>query len=165
MKQKFVELYIDWAKRVSKLSYARRLQVGAVIVKDNCVISYGYNGTPSGWDNECEVEIYPNELLGDFELNCNEFDAMFPYVDENGKRYRLKTKPEVLHAESNALMKLAKGSNSGLNADLFITHSPCLECAKLIYQAGISRVWYETDYRDDAGIQFLRTLKVEVTKI
>ena len=142
---------MDWATRVAQLSYARRLQVGAVIVKDDCVISYGYNGMPAGWDNNCEHEIpispWPAEL-----------------PEELGNTYTLKTRPEVLHAESNAVSKLAKTNNSGNEADIFITHSPCLECAKLIYQSGIKRVWYGINYRDDSGINFLRKSGVEVTQ-
>jgi dCMP deaminase len=141
MKQKFIDLYIDWATRVAQLSHARRLQVGAVIVKDDCVISYGYNGMPAGWDNVCEYEI----------------DNTMGY--DTGK-----TKPEVIHAESNAIAKLAKSSNSGNAADIFITHSPCIECAKLIYQSGIKRVWYGVNYRDESGIDFLRKSGVEVTQ-
>ena len=146
MKQKFIDLYMDWATRVSKLSYARRLQVGAVIVKDDCVISYGYNGMPAGWDNNCEDEV-----------------PISPRSEELDNTYTLKTRPEVLHAESNAVSKLAKTNNSGNQADIFITHSPCLECAKLIYQSGIKRVWYGINYRDDSGIDFLRKSGVEVT--
>lgn len=143
MKQKFIDLYMDWAKRLSQLSYARRLQVGAVIVKDDTVISYGYNGMPSGWDNNCEEE------------------CKWP----NGDVVGLITKPEVLHAESNAISKLARGHNSGAGADIFITHSPCLECAKLIYQSGISRVFYSQDYRDSTGIDFLLRSGIPVEKI
>jgi dCMP deaminase len=145
MKQKFIDLYMDWALRLAKLSHARRLQVGAVIVKDDTVISYGYNGMPSGWDNNCEDEV------------TVEIDEKFVKA--------LKTKPEVLHAESNAVSKLAKSSNSGLNADIFITHAPCIDCAKLILQSGIRRVYYGTQYRDDYGVKFLQTSGVEVTKI
>ncbi len=145
MKQKFIDLYMDWALRLAKLSHARRLQVGAVIVKDDTVISYGYNGMPSGWDNNCEDEV------------TVEIDEKFVKA--------LKTKPEVLHAESNAVSKLAKSSNSGLNADIFITHAPCIDCAKLILQSGIRRVYYGTQYRDDYGVKFLQTSGVEVTQI
>ena len=145
MKQKFIDLYMDWALRLAKLNHARRLQVGAVIVKDDTVISYGYNGMPSGWDNNCEDEI------------TVEMDEKFVKA--------LKTKPEVLHAESNAVSKLAKSSNSGLNADIFITHAPCIDCAKLILQSGIRRVYYGTQYRDDYGVKFLQTSGVEVTQI
>ena len=133
---------MDWAGRTAHLSHARRLQVGAVIVKDDSVISYGYNGMPAGWDNNCEDEI------------C--------YPDAEG--VTLKTKPEVLHAESNAIAKLAKSTNSGLGADLFVTHSPCIHCAKLIHQSGISRVYYGENYRDDAGIKFLEQSGVDVEK-
>jgi dCMP deaminase len=134
---------MDWAKRCAQLSYAKRLNVGAVIVKDDTVISYGYNGMPAGWDNNCEDEIrYPDS-----------------------EEITLKTKPEVLHAESNAIAKLARGHNSGTDADIFITHSPCLDCAKLIYQSGIRRVFYNKDYRDSAGIDFLRSSGLSVEKI
>jgi dCMP deaminase len=142
MKQKFISLYMDWAKRCAELSHARRLHVGAVIVKDDTVISYGYNGMPAGWDNNCEIKVW--DKTGDYEL---------------------KTKPEVLHAESNAIAKLAKSSNSGLGADLFVTHGPCLDCAKLIYQSGISRVWFSENYRDDTGINFLTKSGIQVEKI
>jgi dCMP deaminase len=143
MKEKFIRLYMDWASRVAEMSHARRLHVGAVIVKDDTVISYGYNGMPAGWDNNCEDEFkWPN-----------------------GHIAHLKTKPEVLHAESNAIAKLARSSNSGLGADLFITHSPCLECAKLIYQSGIRKVYFGEAYRDDSGIDFLKKSNVEVVKV
>jgi len=144
LKQKFIDLYMDWARRTAKLSHARRLHVGAVIVKDDTVISYGYNGMPAGWDNNCEYEV----------------------IVEDGDDYttELKTKPEVLHAESNAIAKLAKSTNSGLGADLFVTHSPCMECSKLIFQSGIRRVFYAEDYRDNAGITFLKNSGVKVEK-
>ncbi len=137
MKPKFIELYSDIAERVSKLSSARRLQVGAIVVRDDRIISIGYNGMPAGWDNNCE------------------------HLQEDGT---LKTRPEVLHAEMNALMKLARSYESGLDADLFITHSPCMECAKGIYQAGINRVYYGRQYRSSEGIQFLKQSNIEVIK-
>jgi len=140
MKQKYIDLYMDWATRCAQLSHARRLQVGAVIVKDDSVISYGYNGMPAGWDNNCEELVYRI--------------AAEPV---------LKTKPEVLHAESNAIAKLAKSNNSGAGADLFVTHMPCLDCAKLIYQSGISRVFYGANYRDDSGVKFLEKSGVAVS--
>ncbi len=169
MKDKFIDLYMDWAKRCAELSHARRLHVGAVIVKDDTVISYGYNGMPAGWDNNCEDKEYIDRDAGGW-LDPEEIYERWPYVEwnEDGEeeyRYRLKTKPEVLHAESNAIAKLAKSNNSGLGADLFVTHSPCLDCAKLIYQSGISRVWYGANYRDDAGIKFLEKSGVEVKQI
>ena len=145
---------MDWAHRCAQLSHAKRLQVGAVIVKDDSVISYGYNGMPAGWDNNCEDKIY-----------CDDGDLQFEEELDTWKRYKLKTKPEVLHAESNAVSKLAKSSNSGDGADIFITHAPCLDCAKLVYQAGIKRVYFGTAYRDDAGIKFLVQSGVTIEQI
>ena len=142
MKEKFKSLYMDWAHRCAQLSHAKRLQVGAVIVKDDSVISYGYNGMPAGWDNNCENETFQQDgSIG------------------------LKTKPEVLHAESNAVAKLARSINSGNGADIFITHAPCLDCAKLVYQAGIKRVYFGTAYRDNAGIKFLEQSGVTIEQI
>lgn len=165
MKQKYIDLYMDWAARAAELSHARRLHVGAVIVKDDTVISYGYNGMPAGWDNDCEDKVWDSGAGG--WLDPEEFDAKYPYEgwhEGAGRmvRYGLKTKPEVLHAESNAIAKLAKSSNSGLGADLFVTHSPCLDCAKLIYQSGIRRVYFNQNYRDDAGTKFLEKSGIEV---
>ena len=140
MKYKFVSLYSDIALRVSELSSARRLQVGAVIVKQDRIISMGYNGMPAGWDNNCEYEHWHDGIA------------------------ELQTRPEVLHAESNAIAKLARSNDSGQDADLFITHSPCLECAKLIYQSGINRVYYGQQYRSDAGIRFLTQSGITVTQ-
>ena len=170
MKPKFKKLYIDWAHRCAELSHARRLKVGAVIVKDDTVISYGYNGMPAGWDNNCEDTILDSGAGG--WISPEEFNSIYPFegkfwIDkqEVTARYGLKTKSEVLHAESNAIAKLAKSNNSGRGADLFVTHSPCTECAKLIYQSGISRVFYSENYRDDAGINFLIKSGVAVEKL
>jgi dCMP deaminase len=167
MKDKFVNLYIDWAHRVAELSHARRLKVGAVVVKDNHV-TYGYNGMPAGWDNNCEDQVWDSGAGG--WLDPEEFDAKYPHEGwhegaQRNVRYGLKTKPEVLHAESNAIAKLAKSNNSGNGADLFVTHSPCIECAKLIHQSGIRRVYYGANYRDDAGIKFLENSGIVVTKV
>jgi dCMP deaminase len=148
MKPKFQKLYNNIAHEVAKMSHARRLQVGAVIVKDDRVISMGYNGMPAGWENNCESEGI-------------DFNPVTKTRTGNGI---LTTRPEVLHAESNAIAKLAKSNDSGLGADLFITHAPCMECSKLIFQSGISRVYYSSDYRDDSGIKFLKQSGVEVVK-
>lgn len=142
MKPKLIEAYMKTAETFAELSSAKRLHVGAVVVKDNRIISIGYNGMPSGWDNNCEYEE-GDELGG----------------------YYLKTKPEVLHAETNAIAKLARSTESGLDASLFVTHSPCLDCAKLVYQSGISSVYYRNSYRDEAGVEFLMKAGVEVTKL
>ena len=135
---------MDVAERTSALSYAKRLQVGAIIVKDDRIVSIGYNGMPSGWDNKCEDEI----------------TVFINGLDEK----ELRTKPEVLHAETNAIAKLARSTESGEGATLFCTHAPCIDCAKLIYQSGISSVYYRDTYRDDSGLKFLKLSGVNVTK-
>jgi len=112
------------------------------------VISIGYNGMPSGWDNVCEDEI--GSVLDD--------DG---YIVET----RLKSKPEVLHAETNAIAKLARSNESGLGAAMFITHAPCLDCAKLIYQTGISTVYYRNTYRENNGVEFLLKGGIDVEQI
>lgn len=142
MKQKFVDAHMAAAEVYSKLSSAKRLQVGCVVVKDNTIIGIGYNGMPSGWTNDCEDVI---QLSDD--------------------TVELKTKSEVLHAETNALAKIAKSTNSSEDASLFVTHAPCLDCAKLIYQSGINSVYYRNSYRDEKGIDFLKHCKVEVSKV
>ena len=140
MKKKFIKTYMDVAESFAKLSSAVRLQVGAIVVKDDRIISIGYNGMPTGWDNCCEDIVRTDEV--GFQVT--------------------KTKAEVLHAETNAIAKLAKSSESGLGATMFVTHSPCIECAKLIYQSGISTVYYKNNYRSDDGIKFLTKSKVRV---
>lgn len=142
MKQKFKQAYMKTAEIFAELSHARRLHVGAIVVKDDRIISIGYNGMPSGWDNDCEDVIQ--------------------YADDTTS---LKTKPEVLHAETNAIAKLAKSNESGDGAVLFVTHAPCLDCAKLVYQSGLNTVFYRNDYRDDSGILFLKKAGVTVEKL
>ena len=148
MKQKYIDLYTDFAHRIAEMSHARRLKVGAVIVKDD-VVTYGYNGMPNGWDNDCEDETV--ELYSGYEGAIH--------------RTVLKTKPEVLHAESNAISKIARSTISAKDADMFVTHSPCIHCAKMIHQAGISRVFYSTEYSSLDGIEFLKKSGIEVVKI
>ena len=133
-RKKFDGRYLEMAAVWAKNSYCKRLQVGALIVKDKMIISDGYNGTPSGFENICE--------------------------DESGA-----TKPYVLHAEANAITKIAKSGNSSSGATLYVTSSPCMECSKLIIQSGIRRVVYKDEYRLDDGIKLLRRAGVEVEKI
>jgi dCMP deaminase len=161
MKPRLLQAYMKTAETFAELSHARRLHVGAIVVKDDRIISIGYNGMPAGWDNDCEYREY---LYHGHSFGENAADY-FDQTDEDGKMYRLRTKPEVLHAETNAIAKLARSNESGLDADLFVTHAPCLDCAKLIYQAGIRRVWFGTSYRDDAGVDFLVHSGVEVTQV
>ena len=143
MKQKFIDAYMDVAERFAQLSSAQRLQVGAIVVKDDRIISIGYNGMPSGWDNCCEDVVRQDEM--GYSV--------------------LKSKPEVLHAESNCIAKLAKSPESGDGASIFITHSPCIDCAKLIYQSGIATVYYKESYRSTQGIDFLEKSDIKVIKI
>ena len=171
MKPKIINAHMQVAEIYAKLSTARRLQVGSIIVKDDRIISIGYNGMPAGWDNNCEDKDYMSSDAGGW-LNPDEIEERWPYCEQQlpkdsnvWRRYALKTKPEVLHAESNAIAKLAKSNNSGLGAVMFVTHSPCMECSKLIFQSGIRRVFYAEDYRDNAGIEFLKKSGVEVKKI
>lgn len=149
MKQKFVDAYMKTAEVFAGLSSARRLHVGAIIVKDDRIISIGYNGMPSGWDNNCEDETVET------------------YSGYEGAIHRtvLKTKPEVLHAETNAIAKLAKSTESGDGASLFVTHAPCLDCAKLVFQSGINSVYYRNTYRDSSGIEFLERAGVKIAKV
>ena len=131
---KFDDKYLRMARIWASNSYCKRRQVGALIVKDNMIISDGYNGTPAGFENICE--------------------------DENGV-----TKPYVLHAEANAITKVARSGNSAEGATLYVTASPCMECSKLIIQSGISRVVYSEAYRLDDGIKLLERAGVEVEKV
>jgi dCMP deaminase len=168
MKQKYIDMYMDWALRAADLSHALRLQVGAVIVKEDRVISMGYNGMPAGWDNNCENKVWDKGAGG--WLSPEEFDDQYPFEgwhDEAGRnvRYGLKTKPEVLHAETNAIAKLAKSTESGDGAVLFVTHMPCLDCAKLIFQSGICSVFYRDSYRNTDGVTFLEQSGITVTQI
>lgn len=168
MKTKLAQAYMRTAEIFADLSYARRLKVGAIVVKDDRIISIGYNGTPAGWDNNCENKIFWDQKKE--PLTASEAEELYPFTEYSDvddaiiARYRLKSKPEVLHAERNALDKLARGSEGGLGATLFVTHSPCLECAKSIYGAGIKKVYFKHHYRDNDGIEFLKNSKIEVIK-
>ena len=131
---KFDKAYLKMALEWGKLSHCKRKQVGALIVKDRMIISDGFNGTPTGFENCCE--------------------------DENGA-----TKWEVLHAEANAILKVASSTQSAKNATLYITLSPCTQCSKLIHQAGLKRVVYANAYKDDAGVKFLEKAGIEIINL
>lgn len=133
MKTEHLDYFKDIAQRTALLSHAKRKKVGAIVVKDNRIISIGYNGTPAGWDNCCEVDDV--------------------------------TIPEVIHAEENAIGKLAKSNESADQSTMFTTYSPCLMCAKLIHVSGIKRVYYCEAYRDTYPIEFLGKLGIEVHQI
>ena len=130
-------LYRDIAERISQESRAQRLQVGCVLVRETSIVSYGYNGMPHGWDNRCE-----HEIAGE-----------------------LHTRPEVLHAEANAIAKLARMGGGTVGLTLYTTHSPCLECSKLIVQSGIGRVRWSRPYRDRTGLDFLQVAGVDVRQL
>ena len=156
MKPRLLEAYMKTAETFAELSHAKRLHVGAIVVKDDRIVSIGYNGMPAGWDNNCEYKEY----------NGGEFASWsFDQQEDDGRMYRLKTRPEVLHAESNAISKLARSSESGDGATMFITHAPCMDCSKLIYQSGIRRVYFGSAYRDDAGVQFLKSCGIAVEQM
>ncbi|SHK30363.1 deoxycytidylate deaminase [Epilithonimonas mollis] len=131
---KFDIAYLKMATEWANLSYCKRKKVGALIVKDRMIISDGYNGTPSGFENNCE--------------------------DENGK-----TNWFVLHAEANAILKIASSTQSCKGATLYITMSPCKECSKLILQSGIQKVVYMSSYSDDSGLEFLKNAGIEILNI
>jgi dCMP deaminase len=125
--------YMQVAYQFAKLSYAERRQVGCILVKNEQVISFGYNGTPRGFDNTCELDN--------------------------------TTKPEVLHAESNAITKVAQSTMGSGGAELYTTTAPCFSCSKIIIQSGISRVYYSETYRDMSGIELLEQANIEVIRI
>lgn len=154
---------MDTAERFAELSSAKRLQVGAIITKGERIISIGYNGTPSGWDNNCETKDYMSPDAGGW-IEPEILEERYPFEDEKG-RYTLKTRPEVLHAESNAIAKLAKTHESGDGASIFVTHSPCMDCAKMIYQSGITHVYYKHDYRSSDGVDFLKQCGITIEKL
>ena len=164
MKDKFIQAHMEAAGVYARLSSAKRLQVGCVIVKDNTIIGIGYNGMPSGWDNECETIDYVDENGQDYdEMIANGYT--FGAVSEVAGYVRRITKPEVLHAETNAIAKVARSTNSTDGADMFVTCAPCLECAKLIHQSGIKRVFYGHTYRNDDGLKFLEMCEIETNHI
>ena len=161
MKPRLLQAYMKTAETFAELSHAKRLHVGAIVVRDDRIISIGYNGMPAGWVYNCEYKEYIN--AGN---NTGEFVSWsFDQTDDDGRMYRLKTRPEVLHAESNAISKLARSSESGDGATMFITHAPCMECSKLIYQSGIKRVYFGAAYRDDSGVRFLKQCGIAVEQI
>lgn len=164
MKDKFIRSHMDVAGVYARLSSAKRLNVGCVIVKDDTIIGIGYNGMPSGWDNECEIVEYRKAT--DFD-DASLFDSgwIFGADKDTAMWTRRTTKPEVLHAETNAIAKVARSTNSTEGADMFVTCAPCLECAKLIHQSGIKRVYYEHTYRSGDGLNFLEKCGIEVNQI
>jgi dCMP deaminase len=158
--KKYHNFYMDIAERCSLMSFAERKKVGCVIVKDGNIIAMGWNGMPSGMNNKCEEKIQCSYCDGKGlidiaydKVNCSHC---------NGTGYTLVTKPECLHAELNALSKLAKSNNSAEGATLYVTLSPCVDCAKLIIQSGIKTVAFKELYRDLSGIDLLEKCGIKV---
>jgi len=165
MKPKHIRAHMRTAANYASLSTARRLQVGAIIVKDDRIISIGYNGMPAGWDNTCEDTIFVAEdKAEDYDTMVSE-GYTFGVDKDTAGWVKTVTKPQVLHAEANAIAKVARSSESAEGAVLFVTHSPCIECAKLVYQSGIRQVFWGQQYRDDQGLQFLRQAGVTVAQV
>ena len=161
MKDKFISAYMDVAERFAKLSSAKRLKVGAIVVKDDRIISIGYNGMPAGWDNNCEDTIF---VLDEEVMGTNMASLGYTQTDK-GNWVKTKTKPEVIHAEANAIAKLAKGNESGDGSTMFLTHAPCIDCAKQVYTTGIKKVYYRNSYKDSQGLDFLEKCGVEIVNI
>jgi dCMP deaminase len=157
-KQKYNTLFMDMAERVSLMSHAVRLKVGSVLVKDNNIISFGWNGMPAGWDNACETEERT------YDVRDTQYSTGWNFCENTRQYYRLKTRPEVLHSEANCLLKLAKSTVSSIDSTLFCTHAPCIDCAKLIHQSGINSVYYRNAYRSTDGITFLEKSGITVQK-
>jgi dCMP deaminase len=161
VKQKFIDAHMKVAETYAQLSSAKRLQVGAVVVKNDTIIGIGYNGMPSGWDNNCEIakRAPPHDMCPDPAgegYTWNDYDEVWE---------KLETRPQVIHAESNAICKVTKSTNSSEGAEMFVTHAPCIHCAKLIHQSGIRKVFYRDTYRDDGGLKFLEKCGVEIEKV
>jgi len=154
-------IYMQMAYQIAKLSYAKRRRVGCIIVKDKQVISTGYNGTPHGFENSCEeiqtrTKDNPDHLAN---LIAKGYDC------GHEECHKEVTKREVLHAESNALAKVSMSTLSSDGADLYTTTCPCFDCAKLIIQSGIKRVFYSEDYRDMSGVDLLKQAGIEVKEV
>lgn len=166
MKESMKTAYMNVAEIFAEQSYAVRAKVGCIIVKDNRIISIGYNGMPSGWDNECEH----TETLNDVPHMREEYTKRGYVMHSSADSViwkKLTSKPEVLHAEANAIAKLAQCNESSKGAELFCTHLPCIECAKLIHQAGITKVYYKEDYNaaKGKGRAFLENSKIDIEHI
>ena len=150
MKNKMIPYYMNIAHETAKLSVAKRAQVGCIIVKDNRIISIGYNGMPSGWTNDCETTETWNDIPHMRDKFTN--DGAVMHDSPHGATWsKLKTKDEVLHAETNAIAKVAQSNDNCKDATLFCTHEPCIQCAKLIFQSGITTVYYKHSYNAAVG--------------
>lgn len=152
MNDRMNKFYAGMAEECAKMSRAIRLKVGCIIVKNDNILSFSWNGMPRGWPNECEHSIPEQQIFDGDSRTISDHPAM------------LRTNIEVLHAESNCIVKLARSHESGHNGIMYSTHSPCIECAKLIHQSGIVELYYANDYRSSQGVEFLLRCGVAVHK-
>lgn len=157
---KHVDFYMKIALETARLSRAYIAQVGCIAVKENRIISIGYNGTPNGWSNACEICLPPSgSSEAPFELTQEIHEYVPSYLEQG---WKIETKPEVLHAEANCLMKIACSHETSQGATLFTTRSPCISCAKMIYQAGVGSVYFHSPHSNRAGVDFLERCNVPV---
>lgn len=170
--ERYDQMYMDIAARCAKMSYAIRAKVGSVIVKDDNIISMGWNGMPSGMSNDCEDRVYSTKVTLSTEQVSDIFRKEFPYTEHiaqgHYRRYKLVTKPEVLHSEQNAVCKAAKSGTALKGATMYVTLAPCMNCAAIVYNAGISRLVYQNEYKGaagSAGVKFLKDRGLEVHRL
>jgi dCMP deaminase len=160
-KKRYLDFYMSIAQQVSQMSQAKRLKVGSILVKEGNIISFGWNGMPSGWDNNCEDNIF---VLDEEVMGTNMTSLGYTQTDK-GNWIKTKTKPEVIHSEANCLMKVTKSNQSSDGSTMFLTHAPCIDCAKQVYTAGIKKVYYRNSYRDTQGVDFLEKCGIEVINV
>lgn len=163
MKKKYIDYFMQVAELTAKLSKATRLRVGSVIVKDDRIISCGYNGLPSGFDDSF-IEFPITVSMSDYDKLSNNEKGRYLFDRSNKNFVGLKTNDSVIHSEQNAIARLAFSHESGENAIMFCTHSPCHNCSKIIYSSGIKQLYYKTDYRSNDGLIFLSQCNIEVIK-
>jgi dCMP deaminase len=165
MKEKYIKYFMDVAELTANLSNAVKLKVGTVIVKDDRIISCGYNSTPAGWDNSCEeeVDITNTEFRTLSGIEQSEYRFVSNMIEECWQK--LKTHDHVIHSEANALSRLAKSTESGVDSILFSTVLPCINCAKSIYSSGIVLVYYKYEYKNTDGMEFLLKCGIPCIKI
>ena len=163
MTRRELNFFMNIAKLSADMSYSNKLKVGAIIVKNNHIISYSWNGTPQNWENTTEDKVYMDIDAGGI-LSPSEIVEYWPLQDDIG-RYKYVTKSEVLHAEEHAILKLAKNGKAGKNSTIFTTHFPCIKCAKMIHNCGIKKIYYIHDYVDTESIKYLAKTDIRIIKL
>lgn len=163
MNKKYDEMYMEIAEIAAKQSYATRLKVGCAVVQNEKIIALSYNGTPVGADNCCEDKVYVSKDAGGW-MSVEEIKSHYPFEDSNG-RYKTVTKQEVIHAEMNAILQVAKSTESIEGATIFVTHAPCLSCATHLVQAEVGKVYWRNAYRSTDGVEYLKKNGVSVEQL